>query len=335
MKVKNDSFYLYKNNTREHGNNELVFGKHGQGQTLFVKQELRQFVTNQANNEKEHSQILVIDTCGEFLPISNVAQGSIISVKNSGVDIFEKCVFIPEHKQFCSWGDKKNMAFDFTITLCEQSYRKTLAAYEKSIIYNIVCQMYDDNDTAPTISAFYNELARLNNSVDINGIRRYIKPLCLLGNKTKEQIENKFIVYDLHDFSKTYIGAAYIYCLLDVYQHIVENYQNGIKTYVYMDNIYNLFLFESSAYILSHMWIQARMLGASFLGVCNDINVFKTMQGLKILMSTSNVCVFRLEIDDCISLKELFCLSDEDVSLILNLSPGNGLLIRDECVSLF
>ena len=33
IKTMNNNFYLYENNIRESGNNELVFGEPGQGQT--------------------------------------------------------------------------------------------------------------------------------------------------------------------------------------------------------------------------------------------------------------------------------------------------------------
>lgn len=333
MKVKNDNFYLYENCVGEHGNNELVFGDVGQGKNLFMKQELLQFAVERMDNVKDHSQVLVIDSDGEFLSLAKPVHGSIVSVKSSGVDIFAKCAFVQEFEDFCSWSNKKNIAFDFAVALCEQACGKHLSGRTKSTINNIVWQMYTDTD--PTMSVFYNKLVRLNDSLEINNVCECVKPLCLLGGKLKEHKENKFTVYDLHDFSKAYIGTAYVYCLLDIYKHMVENYQNGIKTYVYIDNISKLLSLDSSAYILSYIWIKGRMFNASFYGMCDDVNMLKTIYGNKIFMSTQNVRIFHSNSFDRNFLKNLLCFSDEQITLISQLHPGSGVLVRDGYVSLF
>lgn len=188
--------------------------------------------------------------------------------------------------------------------------------------------MYEDNGLKPTMSTFYNELTQIKDSSEINNLCEYIKLFCK-PNNTPEGKENKLIVYDLHEFSGVYMGAAYVFCLLDIYKHMKENYKNGIKTYVYIDSIYQLFSFDDSADILSHMWIAARIYNASFYGICDDIRIFKTSCGSKILMCTQNIRIFHLNSYDCNLLKKVFGFSDEESLLILKLHPGNGLFVRD------
>lgn len=196
--------------------------------------------------------------------------------------------------------------------------------------------MYEDNGLKPTLSTFYNELTQIKDSSEINNLCEYIKLFCK-SNNTPEEKENKLIIYDLHEFPEAYMGAAYVFCLLDIYKHMKENYKNGIKTYVYIDNMYQLFSFGDygSADILSHMWIAARMHNASFYGICDDISILKTSCGSKILMCTQNIRIFHLNSSDCNLLKYFFCFSDEEIRIISDLHPGSGVLIRDGYISLF
>lgn len=273
----------------------------------------------------------MIDKSGELLSLTNVSKGYAISIKDSGVDIFEKCNFIKENEdEGVRWGRRYYIAFDFAVALCEQLYRECLSDRTKSYIYDIVRRMYEDNGLKPTMLTFYNELSQIKDSSEINNLCEYIKLFCK-SNNTSEEKENKFIVYDLHEFPRAYMGAAYVFCLLDIYKHMKENYKNGIKTYVYIDSMYQFFSFDGygSADILSHMWIAARMHNASFYGICDDISILKTSCGSKILMCTQNIRIFHLNSYDCNLLKKILDFSDEESLLILKMHPGNGLFVRD------
>ena len=114
-----------------------------------------------------------------------------------------------------------------------------------------------------------------------------------------------------------------------------ENYKNGIKTYVYMDSMYQLFSFDGSADILFHMWITARMRNASFYGICDDISILKTQCGNRILMNTKNIRIFHLKSYDCNLLKKLFDFSNEEYLIFLNLHPSNGLFLCNGNIYLF
>ena len=59
IKTMNNNFYLYENNIRESGNNELVFGEPGQGQTICLKQELLQFAAKHMSNTEDKFQVFV------------------------------------------------------------------------------------------------------------------------------------------------------------------------------------------------------------------------------------------------------------------------------------
>ena len=196
--------------------------------------------------------------------------------------------------------------------------------------------MYEDNGLKPTMSTFYNELSQIKDSSEINNLCEYIKLFCK-SNNTPEEKENKLIVYVLHEFPGAYMGAAYVFCLLDIYKHMKENYKNGIKTYVYIDSMYQLFSFDGygSADILSHMWITARMRNASFYGICDDISILKTQCGNRILMNTKNIRIFHLNSYDCNLLKKLFDFSNEEYLIFLNLHPGNGLFLCNGNIYLF
>lgn len=331
IKTMNNNFYLYENNIRESGNNELVFGEPGQGQTICLKQELLQFAAKHMSNTEDKFQVFVIDKRGELLSLTNVSKGYAISIKDSGVDIFEKCNSIKENEdEGVRWSRRYYIAFDFAVALCEQLYRECLSDRTKSYIYDIVRRMYEDNGLKPTMLTFYNELSQIKDSSEINNLCEYIKLFCK-ANNTPEEKENKLIVYDLHEFPGAYMGAAYVFCLLDIYKHMKENYKNGIKTYVYIESMYQFFSFDGygSADILSHMWITARMHNASFYGICDDISILKTSCGSKILMCTQNIRIFHLNSYDCDLVKKIFGFSDEESLLILKLHPGNGLFVRD------
>ena len=116
----------------------------------------------------------------------------------------------------------------------------------------------------PTMSTFYNELTQIKDSSEINNLCEYIKLFCK-PNNTPEGKKINLLFMICMNFPECIWVLRMFFCLLDIYKHMKENYKNGIKTYVYIDSIYQLFSFDDSADILSHMWIAARIYNASFL----------------------------------------------------------------------
>ena len=69
IKTMNNNFYLYENNIRESGNNELVFGEPGQGQTICLKQELLQFAAKHMSNMEDKFQVDISHILGNLITV--------------------------------------------------------------------------------------------------------------------------------------------------------------------------------------------------------------------------------------------------------------------------
>ena len=165
------------------------------------------------SNMEDKFQVFVIDKSGELLSLANVSKGHAISIKDSGVDIFEKCNSIKENEdEGVCWGRRCYIAFEIAVAGGEQLYRKYLSSRTKSYIYDIVRRMYEDNGLKPTMSTFYNELTQIKDSSEINNLCEYIKLFCK-PNNTPEGKENKLNVYNTYMKKMIIAGSGnnYIY----------------------------------------------------------------------------------------------------------------------------
>ena len=103
-------------------------------------------------------------------------------------------------------------------------------------------------------------------------------------------LKKKLNIYDLHAVSQTDLGAAYIFCLSDIFHQIQKNYPNGIRTCVYLNGVQNLLSFESSADVLVGILKRARPFNACiYCEVRNMSDYMGTYGGESSMCCFSNI----------------------------------------------
>ena len=218
-----------------------------------VKEDILRFV----KDSTDKIQVIVVDTEGDLLSLADSADGNIISRTIGDGTILE---LIPHFGEDLLLSIFNNLSF--VVALCEQLCNKQISPYSVSVMDRSLRRLYGQKKITPNMYEYYKVLdaSRDREDSEINYICECIKRVCRPDAKIVSGIstDKKVNIYDLHTVPQTDLGAAYIFCLSDIFHQMQKNYQNEIRTCVYLNGVQCLLLFKSSVDVLSMILTRAR-----------------------------------------------------------------------------
>lgn len=218
-----------------------------------VKEDILHFV----KDGTAQVQAIVVDTEGDLLSLADVTDGNVISREIGDGTILE---LIPHFGEDLLLSISNNLSF--VVALCEQLCNKQISPRSMSVMDIAINKLYEQKKITPNMYEYYKVLdtSRYREDSEINHICEGIKRVCRPDAKTVSGIspDKKVNIYDLHAVPQIDLGAAYIFCLSDIFHQMQKNYQNGIRTCVYLNGVQCLLLFESGVDVLSMLLKRAR-----------------------------------------------------------------------------
>ena len=108
---------------------------------------------------------------------------------------------------------------------------------------------------------------------------------------------------------------------------MVENRQAGKRTYIFIDEIYLLFMHEYSAQFLYKLWKRVRKYGAFCTGITQNVaDLLQSYTARTMLSNSEFIVMLNQAATDRIELAKLLNISNEQLSYITNVDAGHGLL---------
>jgi hypothetical protein len=150
-----------------------------------------------------------------------------------------------------------------------------LSPIEKSIIGRSVQTIYEpyvqhlrhsnkkqEISTAPTLLDFYNDLLAQPQSQAQTmalSLERYVKgALDVFSHHTNIDVNNRFTVYDIKDIGPGLKELGLQVCLDNIWNKMIENFNNGKRTWIYIDEFYLMMNTATSSNYIAEIWKRAR-----------------------------------------------------------------------------
>ena len=239
------------------------------------------------------------------------------------------------------YGDGANpviLKSEFVLSLCELLVgSQNLGAKQKSIIDRCTAKVYWDyqkneyQGEPPTLEDFYEEL--------MNQPEQEAKDLALaielvtkgslntFAKQTNVDTENSMICYDILDLEKHLLPVGMLVVLDSILNRITKNRAKGRKTFIFIDEIYLLFMQEYSAQFLYTLWKRVRKYGAFCTGITQNVGDLLESPTAQTMLSNSEFLIMlnqaALDRED---LGKLLQISEEQMNYITDVSPGCGLI---------
>ena len=150
----------------------------------------------------------------------------------------------------------------------------------------------------------------------------------IFGNETNVDINNRFTVFDIRDLSETLkpLGLAVIIEIL--WKRIIYNKEvRGIRTLIYIDEIYLLFGMDGASSFLQMLYKRARKYGSIVTGITQNVEDLLKNDFARTTLSNS---LFTIMLNQAYSdreeLAEMYGLSSTEEGYITDVKSGVGLI---------
>ena len=320
--------------------NGMVFGVPGSGKSYNEKSEMGQVLCFSKDD------IIVVDPMGEYKGIAAAWGGQYINLTQSAENVFYVNPFhvpdeVPDIDRFVA--EKAEFAY----AICEQALKPApLTSRHIAVIDKAVSSMYEEyfrkrkdkrrkknRPESLTIPVMRNRIMELYD--DNEAAKEIVEQLEVFADGTldifaREQSisdENRFTVYGFSELGKRMRAMAMLVMIESITAKIKYNQTDGVATWVYVDEMHELWGEEYSLHALEKMWREVRKRGGICTGMSQNLIDAKQNRSTKTMVSNSE---FMLLLDqgtmDKEAVEDLFDISSEQLACVNGAEPGTGLL---------
>ena len=320
--------------------NGMVFGVPGSGKSYNEKSEMGQVLCFSKDD------IIVVDPMGEYKGIAAAWGGQYINLTQSAENVFYVNPFhvpdeVPDIDRFVA--EKAEFAY----AICEQALKPApLTSRHIAVIDKAVSSMYEEyfrkrkdkrrrknRPESPTIPVMRNRIMELYG--DNEAAKEIVEQLEVFADGTldifaREQSisdENRFTVYGFSELGKRMRAMAMLVMIESITAKIKYNQSDGVATWVYVDEMHELWGEEYSLHALEKMWREVRKRGGICTGMSQNLIDAKRNRSTKTMVSNSE---FMLLLDqgtmDKEAVEDLFDISSEQLACVNGAESGTGLI---------
>lgn len=314
--------------------NSFILGVSGSGKSFTGKTEIANLVLS------SDADIIIIDPEREYSPL----------VKALGGEVIEISATSPNHINAMDMGrdygevDPIIEKSQFLQSLCEQiiSGHKFLKG-QQSIIDRCtenVYRFYKQGNymgTPPTLQDFRDELLK-QPEPEAHSLALELElftrgSLNTFAKQTNVNTDNRLICYDILELGEQLRAIGMLAILDSILNRITANRKKGKQTFIFIDEIYLLFMHEYSAQFLFKLWKRVRKYGAFCTGITQNVDDLLQSHTARTMLSNSEFIVMLNQAPtDRIELAKLLNISELQMSYITNVDAGHGLIKVGSCL---
>jgi hypothetical protein len=226
----------------------------------------------------------------------------------------------------------------FLQSLCEQIIAgHKFAKGQQSIIDRCTCLVYrnyqlgDYRGTPPTLQDF-REILLKQPEEEAHSLALELElftrgSLNTFAKKTNVNTQNRLICYDILELGEQLRAIGMLVILDNILNRITANRLKGRETFIFIDEIYLLFMQEYSAQFLFKLWKRVRKYGAFCTGITQNVDDLLQSHTARTMLSNSEFIVMLNQAStDRVELAKLLNISDLQLSYITNVDAGHGLI---------
>ena len=308
----------------------FVCGKPGSGKSFSVKREILNTVLAFPEDE-----VVIFDPAGEYSALVGSCNGQNIRLapdSDTSMNPFD--LTDVEGK-----ADAAQMAFKIDAFLALSSAMMAegaegLPEADKSIITRCVEAAYvQAGDRIPTLEDFYRVLVEQpeREARDIAlRYERFVKgALSFFNRQSNVTFKNRVTNVDLHDLSSNMRVFGMLTALEAVRNRMYENFERGVTTWLYIDEVQSLFGHPAIIEYFSKFWAEGRKFNLICTGITQNSTYMLAHESARNMVLNSDFCLLHKQSAlDRKSWVDLLTLSDTEAGYIDDsIKAGEGLLV--------
>ena len=309
----------------------FVCGKPGSGKSFSVKRE----ITNTVLAYPE-DQIVVFDPAGEYPTLIEALGGSNIAFSPDSPTRLSPF----DRSDVANMATTSQMAFKIDAFLALSSAMMAegdegLPEADKSIITRCVEAAYAKRggDGTPTLSDFYEILKaqpeRESRDIALRYERYVSGPLSFFNCQSNVTFDERIVNVDLHELSSSMRVFGMLTALEAVRNRMYANYERGVTTWLYIDEVQSLFGHPAIIEYFTKFWAEGRKFNLIATGITqNSTYMLAHEDARNMVLNSDFVLLHKQSALDRKSWVDLLSLSATEAGYIDDtIKAGEGLLV--------
>jgi type IV secretory pathway VirB4 component len=313
----------------------FAFGTPGSGKSFAIKREITNTYLQNPNDE-----FIIIDPNNEYPPLVEALGGEIVSLSPNSSDHINLFDIYPGTYD-ATGEDPVSIKTGSLLAIAEEVLGRSGAvgtsAEEKSIIDRAVKLTYaqfENAERAPQLGDFYDILRSQPEPAAENLARAFelyvTGSLNYFNHQTTVDINKRITAFSFKQLGQDMKTFAMLIILDFVYNRMLLNFERGITTWVYIDEVQSLFTSGNAVFeYFDRLWSEGRKYNLIPTGISQLPERIISHDKAKYLLSNSDFLLLLKQSDrDRITLTQIMGLSPQQASYIdRSIAPGEGLLV--------
>ena len=309
--------------------NGFILGCPGSGKSFSAKREMLNVFL--ATND----DIIIVDPEREYTNLVKALGGELLYIsESSNTHLNPLEISIEEYNK---GEDVVSSKYDFFLSFFETIMGKSgISPEQKTIIDNCLHEVYREfllghTKEMPTLKDYYDILCKqqseeakplyMSLELYVNGsMKTFAYP-------SNVDVNNRVVVYDIKDLGKQLKPLGMMVVLENLWDKIVRNRERGIRTRIYIDEIYLLFRNEESANFLFELYKRARKWGGIPTGITQNVeDLLKSDTARSMLSNSEFILMLNQAASDREQLARILKIPDAMMKFVTGAPAGSGLI---------
>ena len=299
--------------------NSFILGVSGSGKSFAGKNEITNLMLS------SDADIIVLDPEREYAPLVRAMGGEVIEISATSPNHINAMDMSKDYGEVDPIIEKSQ----FIQSLCEQIISgHHFAKGQQSIIDRCTENVYryykqgNYMGTPPTLSDFRDELLR-QTEPEAHSLALELElftrgSLNTFSKQTNVNTANRLVCYDILELGEQLRAIGMLVILDSIINRITTNRMKGKQTFIFIDEIYLLFMHEYSAQFLFKLWKRVRKYGAYCTGITQNVDDLLQSHTARTMLSNSEfILMLNQAATDRAELAKLLNISDLQLSLVL------------------
>ena len=308
--------------------NSFILGVSGSSKSFAGKNEITNLMLS------SDADIIVLDPEREYAPLVRAMGGEVIEISATSPNHINAMDMSKDYGEVDPIIEKSQ----FIQSLCEQIISgHHFAKGQQSIIDRCTENVYryykqgNYMGTPPTLSDFRDELLR-QTEPEAHSLALELElftrgSLNTFSKQTNVNTANRLVCYDILELGEQLRAIGMLVILDSIINRITTNRMKGKQTFIFIDEIYLLFMHEYSAQFLFKLWKRVRKYGAYCTGITQNVDDLLQSHTARTMLSNSEfILMLNQAATDRAELAKLLNISDLQLSYITNVDAGHGLI---------